>query len=76
MIFALGFSSCSKKDSTPKPDPQTLLIGKIWKITEKAEDGNKNGKADANEYHALDTGTLAEITLSTGGVGNENFRGY
>ncbi|HEY5368342.1 MAG TPA: hypothetical protein VIJ75_05055 [Hanamia sp.] len=75
VIFTLNFSSCSKKDSTPKPDSQTLLIGKIWKITEKAEDENKNGKLEANEYHALDANTIGEITLSTGGVGNEMFRG-
>ena len=76
LIFTLGFSSCSKKDSTPKPDTNTLLTGKIWEIKEKAEDDNKNGKIDANEYHLLDANVIADITLSSGGGGTDTFRGF
>lgn len=75
VIFTLGSSSCSKKDNTPKPDTQTLLTGKTWRITEKAEDENKDGKLDAGEYHVVDVGTGAEIRLSAGGGGFQEFRG-
>jgi len=74
MIFSIGFSSCNKKDSTPKTDTKTLLTARTWKITEKAADDNMNGKIDANEFHSLD-GAFAEITLFPDGGGNKSFRG-
>jgi hypothetical protein len=69
IVFALGFSSCSKKDSTPqKPNNQTLLTAKTWSLIKIASDDNDNGKIEDSEFQSLPANSTYYISFLNDGT--------